>query len=450
MAKKPVKKKTDNATDAELVSEADVADEKTVADNKSEMDPPPDSDDTIADITDETDIVQDSPPVFDDDIEEHHVSFAARSLQILALIGLGSLVGIWAAPRIAPLLPAGLAPVAQWLSPANNAAIEDLENLRASIESRLIRLETLPSRAEIETRLANFQTDSVNPVRAQMTALSDQVAAADSTAVESRLWALEGRVEGLIAEIGGLTASLGDIAAEGGAISADTAASISAYRTRIDGLQASLDEMAAAQGAMSQKIDEVAVTAQRQVREAETLVAEANQESARTLQDAELQTNLAAIETALKSGAPFSAPLERIAVSAKHPVPAALAAAQNGVPTLEELQTTFVPAAHGAIRAAIAPEKAGGLFAGFGSFLRSQVATRSLTPQSGDSADAVLSRMEAALQRADLAAVLIESQSLPGQAHAEMAPWLAQLTTRQTAKLAFADLRAALIPEEQE
>ncbi len=392
-----------------------------------------------------------SDPVTDhshDPYEDHHVSIAARSLQILAFLAVGAGIGIWAAPKIAPLLPAGMAPIAQWLSPSNNAAIEDVENLRLDLESRISVLETLPTRAEIETRLANFQTDTVNPVRSQMTQLSDQVAAADSTAVESRLWALEGRVEGLIAEIDSLTESLGNVAAEGGVISAETIATISAYRTRIDGLQASLDDMAASQGALSQRIDEVAATAQRQVTEAEILVAEVNQETAQTISATEIETAFTQIDAALKSGANFETPLARIAANTDQPVPAALAAAQNGVQTIEELQTAFIPAAHNAIRASVAENNDTGLLSSFGSFLRSQVATRSLTPQQGNSADAILSRIEATLLQDQLDIVLTEASTLPETAKPEMAAWLEQVRQRQSVRQSLDQLRNSLGLEE--
>jgi len=420
----------DGLTDAE-----EIVEENQTPKDDPETEIEPAQSDPLADHIAEPDIAEPD--------EDHHISIAARSLQILAFLAVGAGIGIWAAPKIAPLLPAGMAPVAQWLSPGNNAAIEDVENLRLELESRIFALETLPTRAEIETRLANFQTDTVNPVRSQMTQLSDQVAAADSIAVESRLWSLEGRVEGLIAEIDGLTTSLGDVASEGGVISAETIATISAYRTRIDGLQASLDDMAASQGALSQRIDEIGATARRQLTEAETLVTQASQETAQTISATEIKAALTQIESALKSGAAFETPLARIAANTDQPVPAALAAAQNGVQTIEELQTAFIPAAHKAIRASVSATDTG-LLSTFGSFLRSQVATRSLTPQEGNSADAVLSRIEAALLRDDLETVISETRTLPETAKPEMADWLEQVNSRRSVRQGLEQLRNSL------
>ncbi len=380
----------------------------------------------------------------DEHEEEHHISLAARTLQILALLAVGVVIGLWAGPRVAPLLPQGLAPLAAWLSPQTNASTEALEALQNETNQRLAVLEAGITRAEIETRLSNFQTDIVNPLRDQMKALSDQMAAADSTAVEARLWAVEGRVEGLVAELESLRASLGSLAEEGGAISADTAASIAAYRTRIDALQAQVDEITARQGELTRAVDAVAVSASQQVEEAQALVEEASETAMSAQNRAALTAGLAEIETALQTGGSFATPLASISETLGQPAPQALLDASSGVQSPDMLEQSFPIFAHAAIRADIAAGQDEGGFSGIGSFLRAQVATRSLTPQEGDSADGVLSRMEAALKQGDLTAVLGEAEGLPEAAADEMADWLAQVQQRAAALQAFKTWRDAL------
>ncbi len=376
--------------------------------------------------------------------EEHHVSLAARSLQILALLSVGVMFGLWAGPRVAPYLPAGMAPVAAWLSPQTNASTDALEALRAETERRLAVLESGIKREEIETRLANFQTDIVNPLRDQMKALSDQMAASDTTAIEARLWALEGKVEGLIAELESLRAMLGNVAAEGGTISADTAASIAAYRTRIDALQAQVDEITARQGELTSAVAEAQSTANMQVEEAQALVEEASKTVMTAQNKAALATALTEVETALQTGAGFAAPLAVIAEISGTPAPEGLLASAGGIATLDTLEAAYPLVAHAAIRADIAAGKDDGGLSGLGSFLRAQVATRSLTPQQGDSADAVLSRLEAALKLDDLAGVLREAEALPEAAAAEMAGWLGEVSARKAALDGFNAWRGAL------
>ncbi len=383
-------------------------------------------------------------PAHEEDEEEHHVSLAARSLQILALLAVGAVFGLWAGPRVAPYLPQGMAPLAEWLSPQTNASAEALEALRAETGARLDALESGIKREEIETRLANFQTDIVNPLRDRMKALSDQVAAADSTAAEARLWAVEGKVEGLVAELNSLRDMLGSVAEEGGAISADTAATIAAYRTRIDALQAQVDEISARQGELTAAVEAAQSLASQRVEEAQALVEEAGATAMSAQNKAALTAALTSIETALQTGGGFAEPLAGIAAITGAEAPGILAENAGGIPTLDRLEQDFPLAAHAAIRADIAAGKDDGGLSGLGSFLRAQVATRSLTPQEGDSADAVLSRMEAALKLDDLSGVLDEAGALPGAAAAEMADWLAALRLRQAALDGFADWRRAL------
>ncbi len=380
--------------------------------------------------------------------EEHHVSFAARSLQILALLAVGTVFGLWAGPRVAPYLPQGLAPVAAWLSPQNNASTTALEDLRRETDARIAAVEQVQAAAikrdEIEARLANFQTDIVNPLRDQMTALSAQVEASDGTATEARLWAVEGRVEGLVAELESLRAALGNLAEEGGMISADTVASIAAYRTRIDALQAQVDEITARQGALTRQMEQVQQSSSAQVEEAQALVEEASATAMSAQARATLIAGLTQVETALQTGADFSEALAGLAEVTTSPAPEILVAMSGGVQSLEALELSFPVAAHAAIRADISAGGDDGGLSGLGSFLKAQVATRSLTPQSGASADAVLSRMEAALKAGDLAGVAAEAANLPEAAMVEMAAWLAQAKARAEALATFEAWRAAL------
>ena len=374
--------------------------------------------------------------------EEHHVSLAARSLQFLALIAVGIAIGLWAGPRLAPHLPKGLAPLAAWLSPQTNASTDALEGLRAETNLRLAVLEAGIKREEIESRLANFQTDIVNPLRDQMKALSDQVAAADTTAAEARLWAVEGRVEGLVAELESLRSMFGSLAEEGGAITADTAASIAAYRTRIDALQAQVDEITGRQGELTRAIAQAQSTASERVEEAQQLVETASETALTAQNQAALQTRLTEIESALQTGANFSSAAAAIAEISGHPVPEKLS--QGAVTTAEALGQEFPLLAHAAIRADIAATPTEGGLSGLGSFFKAQVATRSLTPQEGTSADAVLSRMEAALKQGDLPLVLAESNGLSEAAMAEVANWLADVSARADALSEYKTWQAAV------
>jgi len=98
------------------------------------------------------------------------------------------------------------------------------------------------------------------------------------------------------------------------------------------------------------------------------------------------------------------------------------------------LKTQFTALSHEAIRASIKAEgeEAGGAASKFGAFLKSQVATRSLTPSDGDGTDAVLSRINAALDNGDLEMVATEADALSETASTPLSGWLGAVKTRQS------------------
>jgi len=61
------------------------------------------------------------------------------------------------------------------------------------------------------------------------------------------------------------------------------------------------------------------------------------------------------------------------------------------------------------------------------------VGTRSLEPQQGDDMDAVLSRIEAALDKDDLAKALTETEMLTDAAKQTMGKWIASLAQLKSA-----------------
>jgi hypothetical protein len=122
-------------------------------------------------------------------------------------------------------------------------------------------------------------------------------------------------------------------------------------------------------------------------------------------------------------------------------VPDALAGQSAGVATLAELSAAFPEAARAALTAA---REASGESEGLGGFLRTQLGVRSLEPQEGDSADAVLSRAEAALRDGRLTDALAEVAALPEAGQAALAEWTARAETRQDAVAAAEELAQSL------
>jgi hypothetical protein len=90
--------------------------------------------------------------------------------------------------------------------------------------------------------------------------------------------------------------------------------------------------------------------------------------------------------------------------------------AEEGVQTYQELRDSFAEAARSALNAARDELNESEGFTGIGNYLRKQFQARSVTPKTGDDADAVLSRAEQALRENDLNGALNELDALPDAA----------------------------------
>ena len=432
------RKSKENQSDKELdVAEAVIED--TIVDAPE--------DDIMADFVEEdsTDVANDEAPEFDYDSEDHQGaagSFSSKVLTGLVLLAVGGGAALWGGPKLAPMLPQGLSPVAEFLSPSKDAATQQVGALEAKIEDRFTVLEDADTNAltqdAINAALADY--DIQNQIN--INALSDQLNAADGSEIESRLASVETRLEGLAASLDSLNTQLTGQITEGTEnMSAETIAQLGVFQATVQGLKAELKALSEKQGSLDQKIDDVEVSAKRKIDEAETKVAEMEVTSQATLASAETTALLGKIAAALESGSPFDVDLGALTDTP----PAALSALANeGAPSLASLQKSFADYAHTALRASDKAAAGDGTVSKFSSFLKAQVGTRSLTPQDGDSTDAILSRVDAAAKNGDLATALTETKSLDTSAMSAMAPWITQVQSLEDAKAALSLLTSSL------
>ncbi|MFK7874962.1 MAG: COG4223 family protein [Paracoccaceae bacterium] len=156
------------------------------------------------------------------------------------------------------------------------------------------------------------------------------------------------------------------------------------------------------------------------------------------------RTAMSKIITSVQSGASFADALAELDSVGGTDVPDSLrTVADEGVPTLSALQSAFPAAARAALTAARTQEAESGE-GGLGGFLQRQLGARSVTPQEGDSADAVLSRAEAAAREGRLGDALSEVNALPEAAKAPLMTWINQAEIRHAATVAADDLMTAL------
>ncbi|MBU2980377.1 hypothetical protein KO498_01005 [Lentibacter algarum] len=242
--------------------------------------------------------------------------------------------------------------------------------------------------------------------------------ASDNTAVEDSLGAVKAGVDSLAADVASLKTQVGGIAAlsermttlEKAPMADASPEAVAAFKREMEALQAAL----AAQRA---EVEEMAAAAEAKNASAEM-----------TAQDALKRSAMSQILTSLETGSGFADATNSL-TAAGVDVPAALAAQADGVPSLDALAESFVEPARAALATARDAESGGG----FSGFLKTQLGARSLEPREGDDADAVLSRVEAAVRDGRIGDALAEAEALPEPAKAELKDWTDAASARQAA-----------------
>lgn len=282
----------------------------------------------------------------------------------------------------------------------------------------------LPQSGEDLDALRSDVTAKLDAQSGEIAGLNDTISAlpiGDTNALEAELGdvsasmnALTDRVAGVEDKLAELDTRLTDVEKRPMTEGASDAA-IAAYERELTALQ----EAIAAQRA---EIENIA---------AEAMSAEENAEE--TAQATLRRAALTRIQTALDTGAGFApalGDLEAAGITA----PAALAAvAEEGAPSLADLQASFPDAARAALGVSRQEAAANGEESGFSAFLKNQLGTRSLEPREGDDPDAVLSRAEAAVREGRLTDALAEIEALPQVGREALTEWIDQVAQRQAA-----------------
>ena len=152
-----------------------------------------------------------------------------------------------------------------------------------------------------------------------------------------------------------------------------------------------------------------------------------------------------AIRAAAENGAGYQAALSDLMATTEVAIPEALQAhATDGVAQLGPLQDRFAPAARAALKAMRMADgsqtKENRLLA----FMKAQFGVRSLEAQPGTSAEAILSRAQAAVTKGDLSAALSELSNLPQLGQDHLQDWIAAAQNRVAVQAALTELSNAL------
>jgi len=346
---------------------------------------------------------------FEDDDQDDHTSLSTHILRVLGILLIGAFGALWAGPKLAPKLPAGLKPVAEFLAPQATVNAK-IAGLKAELEDRIAKAETAGNKA-----------DTLAQIRPEIEGLKTENAdlAAKLADISKTVKALQDRVTELQTEIANITARQA-LTSQNGQVS---------------------------EGALKQlevKLAAIA-NAQETLNQSQNLAVKAQQDAKDKLRMADATEALAQISDALKTGVPFEKAIDRfVKVSGINPPVALSDIASSGTPALSTLKKQFPELARTALRDDAAANADSGTVAKFTAFLKSQIGSRSLAPQQGDSLDAVLSRVEAALTADDLQTAVAETALLSAQAKQTMGPWITSLTQLNAAFRATRSLQQNL------
>ncbi|WP_342077401.1 hypothetical protein [Yoonia sp. SS1-5] len=269
--------------------------------------------------------------------------------------------------------------------------------------------------AAIEASIAEPPSVDLSGIETAQAALSDNITTLQDQ-LDTGLNGLRAELDDAVAALDTRVADLESLPVGDGTVSERA---ISAYEAELEELRSRLEAMSDT------------ATVQLEEARAEAASIEANAEAA--ARAAAGRAALARVQTALDDGAPLGAALTDLQDALDGPVPDALMAAQDGVPTLASLQESFPEVARTALVAARSADVAGEETSGIGAFFRNQFDVRSVAPREGDDVDAILSRAEAAVKAGRLSDALAETAALPEEARVEMTEWLGLAESRADA-----------------
>jgi hypothetical protein len=212
-----------------------------------------------------------------------------------------------------------------------------------------------------------------------------------------------------------------------GGASAAGAAALSALQDRIAALETEM-----AKGASGAAADQTQVQAFKDLT-AKVTALEASSPAANGSAAVALAIAASGLKAAIDRGGPFMAELETYATvaPASPDVEALRTLAASGVPSRQDLINGFSAAANAMLSASQAPDPNAGVFSRLADSAKNLVKARPVGDIPGDSPEALVARMEVALGRGDLDAVLTEAAKLPVEAKTAGAAYLDLVKARR-------------------
>ena len=333
------------------------------------------------------------------------------SMIIIFSLICGGIITLSFSTKISALLPSGMAPLARFLSPSEALAIERIQIYKLETDNRLNKIENI-KHPNVDLKIKELRDEISNDI-AQ---ISKELSEIDNSKIENRLTGLEKKITNTL--------------------------------TLVDELVFNSSKNVIINDSPPNKNYDLII---KKLRSEITFLSNQQNfliESFNTLKNANLNTfkknskdlnDFDKIKEALNFGGPYKLALEEISKK-EIQIPKVLLDNSEGVVTMNYLKTNFPTVAHASLKASLKQTDESGLGGKLLGFLKSQVTVRSLDAQEGNSINAILSRMQVALNNDDLSEAIRQSSDLNGAAKSEIKDWLSLAVKRQETVDAFSEM----------
>ena len=333
------------------------------------------------------------------------------SMIIIFSLICGGIITLSFSTKISALLPSGMAPLARFLSPSEALAIERIQIYKLETDNRLNKIENI-KHPNVDLKIKELRDEISNDI-AQ---ISKELTEIDNSKIENRLSELEKKITNTLTLVDELVFN-----SSKNVIINDSPLNKN-YDLIIKKLRSEITFLSNQQNLLIEQFN--------------------------TLKNANLNTSkknskdlndFDKIKEALNFGGPYKLALEEISKK-EIQIPKVLLDNSEGVVTMNYLKTNFPTVAHASLKASLKQTDESGLGGKLLGFLKSQVTVRSLDAQEGNSINAILSRMQVALNNDDLSEVIRQSSDLNGAAKSEIKDWLSLAVKRQETVEAFSEM----------
>ena len=333
------------------------------------------------------------------------------SIIIIFSLICGGIITLTFSTKISALLPSGMSPLARFLSPSEALAIERIQIYKLETDNRLNKIENI-KHPNVDLKVKELRDEINNDIYQ----ISKELSEIDNSKIESRLSDLEKKITNTITLVDELVFN-----SSKNVIINDSPLNKN-YDLIIKKLRSEITFLSNQQNLLIEQFNTL-----------KTANLNTFKKNSKDLNDFDK------IKEALNFGGPYKLALEEISKK-EIQIPKVLLDNSEGVVTMNYLKTNFPTVAHASLKASLKQTDESGLGGKLLGFLKSQVTVRSLDAQEGNSINAILSRMQVALNNDDLSEAIRQSSDLNGAAKSEIKDWLSLAVKRQETIEAFSEM----------